>query len=147
MNKIALTGVVILAVAGAVWWIPERGPQPPPEPTDRPSSTLTIHLNDPGDLAAIKFLALYADGLAREGAPFTAQLRSQEFAGPAPAAAAWRVISQDVLKASQEGLAQKIETLQDDPRRWEAAADYHAEAINGWRQAAEALRRLAEKAK
>jgi hypothetical protein len=151
MNKSVLIACVLLGAAGVVWSIPGRQVSTDRDQIPLPPSTIVINLDDPGSTAAIKFLSLYADGNAREAAKFAQRLRDnptrQEFAGGAAAGAAWREIAQDVLKASQEGLARKIEAIDAEEQGWAAAADYTASAADGWREAASVLTKLAAKSR
>lgn len=149
MNKPVLIACVLLGAAGLVWSIPGPALLPDTGQPPVPPSTIVISLDDPGSTAAIKFLALYADGNAREAAKFAQRLRdnltTREFAGGAAAGAAWREIAQDVLKSSQEGLARKIEAIDSEEQGWIAAGDFTASAADGWREAAAALTKLAAK--
>lgn len=151
MNRFVLIACVLLGAAGVVWTFPGRVVSPDGGLPPLPPSGIVINLDDPGSTAAIKFLALYADGNAREASKFAQRLRdnptSQEFAGGSAAGTAWREIAQDVLRASQEGLARKIEAIDSQEQGWSAAADYTASAADGWREAAAALTKLASKAR
>jgi hypothetical protein len=152
MNRIAtITACVLLGGAGLVWSIPGRVVSPDSGQPPAPPSTIVISLDDPGSTAAIKFLALYADGNAREAAKFAQRLRDNptrgEFSGGAAAGAAWRETTQDILRASQEGLARKIEAIDQNEEGWAAAADYTASAADGWREAAAALTKLSAKSR
>lgn len=148
MNKLALSGLLLLAVAGAVWLSPGTGPQPAPDRTNRPPSTVVITFADPGDVAATKFAILEHAGNARESRKFAERLRqnpqTHEFAGAGPAVDAWRVIAQDVRRTSQEGLALKIMQIQDTPNGWQEAADYLEAAGAGWQRSADALTKLVD---
>lgn len=139
--------VLCLAAAGAVWFAPvasSTGPEtPPPLSLDR----LAISPDDSGTLAAIKFQALEAAANGREATLFAARLRTNptEFAGPAPALAAWRDTIQDVRRVNQQGLANRFEQLQDSPEGWATAfAGYFEEAGRGWTASAAELAKLAQ---
>jgi hypothetical protein len=146
MNKTFLFSLLLLVAGGAVLVIPSSGPQPDNGTSPPPSPSISISIDDPGDLAAIKFLALYADGIAREAPKFAERIRNnpttKEFAGNGPMAEAWREIAQDVTRASQQGLSAKISDIQDKELGYAAAADYLDQAGKGWRAAADSLIKL-----
>lgn len=145
MNRTLSISLLILALGGALHF-GSRGPSRPIPDAPTPPSTIVITVDDPGDSAAVKFLALYAAGLSPEAEKFAQRLRdnptSKEFAGPGPAAEAWREIAQDVLRASQQGLSNKILDIQDRELGWDAAADYLQSAAKGWNRAANALNQI-----
>jgi len=144
MNLLTKIAVGCLGLAAVVALTPTGFLPPRERPSPRPVPAIT--LDDPGDRAAIKFMALWASAVSRESAAFSKRLannpQSKEFAGPAPAAAAWRDISEEVLTASQRGLAAKINAIQDDPDGWSKAAQYQAEASRGWERVAQELSAL-----
>ena len=147
MNKISIFAIVLLGAAGVVWSIPGPSRSTDLGQIPLPPSTIVISLDDPGSTAAIKFLALYADGTSREAAKFADRLKanstSNEFAGGSAAGAAWRDIAQDVLRTSQQGLANKLASIDEQEQGWQAAGDYVQSASKGWREAANALTALA----
>lgn len=145
MNRTLSISLLILALGGALHF-GGRGPSRPLPDTPTPPSSIVITIDDPGEAAAVKFMALYAAGLAPEAEKFAQRLRdnptSNEFAGPGPAAEAWREIAQDVLRASQQGLSNKILDIQDRELGWNAAADYLQSAAKGWNRAASTLNQI-----
>lgn len=149
MKRTVIASIVLLVLAGVVLVLPAGGPQSQPEAVPLPPSEITITLDDPGDVAAIKFAALYMESLGREAASFAPRVRanptSGEFAGPGPAANSWRTIAQDVQIAAQTGLSNKIFDIQEKEQGWSTAADYLEQAGQGWTAAAQRLHELSRK--
>ena len=94
MNRFVLIACVLLGAAGVVWTFPGRVVSPDGGLPPLPPSMIEISLNDPGESAAIKFMALRQRDWHQRGQNLAERIRnnatSKEFAGAGPAAEAWR---------------------------------------------------------